>query len=45
VEDAYADPNTVWPPNKKMIGISILGVTDPDGDDITIHHRHRRRRN
>jgi hypothetical protein len=26
----------LWPPNHKMIEVSILGVTDPDGDPITI---------
>ena len=26
----------IWPPNHKMVDIEILGVTDPDGDPITI---------
>ena len=26
----------VWPPNHKMVNISILNVTDPDGDPLTI---------
>jgi len=26
----------LWPPNHKMVDISILGVTDSDGDDIAI---------
>ena len=34
--DAYADPACLWPPNHKMVQISILGITDPDGDPITI---------
>jgi len=25
-----------WPPNHKMVGVKILGVTDPDGDPISI---------
>ncbi|MFB5645959.1 MAG: FG-GAP repeat protein, partial [Nitrosopumilaceae archaeon] len=27
----------VWPPNHKMESVSISGVTDPDGDTITIN--------
>lgn len=34
---AYADPVCVWPPNHKMVPVSILGVTDPDGDPVTIN--------
>jgi len=34
--DAYADPACLWPPNHKMVPVSILGVTDPDGDPVTI---------
>lgn len=33
---AYADPGKLWPPNHKMKEIHILGVTDPDGDPVTI---------
>ena len=33
---AYADPSCLWPPNNKMVSVSILGVTDPDGDPVTI---------
>ena len=28
--------DTLWPPNHKMAEISVLGVTDPDCDPITI---------
>lgn len=28
--------DTVWPPNHKLVGASIVGVIDPDGDPITI---------
>ena len=26
----------IWPPNNKMVDITIEGVTDPDGDEVTI---------
>ncbi|MCV0392646.1 MAG: right-handed parallel beta-helix repeat-containing protein [Nitrosopumilus sp.] len=28
--------NSLWPANNKMTEVFILGVTDPDGDDVTI---------
>ena len=33
-----AAPSTgeLWPPNHRFVGISILGLTDPDGDPLTI---------
>jgi hypothetical protein len=27
---------TIWPPNHKFVSVQILGVTDPDGDPVTI---------
>lgn len=35
---SQAAPSTaiLWPPNHKMVPITILGVTDPDGDPFTI---------
>jgi hypothetical protein len=33
---AVADPGEIWPPNHRMVPIDILGVSDPDGDLITI---------
>lgn len=27
---------TIWPPNHQFVDVKILGVTDPDGDPITI---------
>jgi hypothetical protein len=33
---AYASPDCLWPPNHKFVDISIMGVTDPDDDPITI---------
>jgi len=35
--EAYADPGCLWPPNHKFVDIVIMGVTDPDGDPITIN--------
>ena len=26
----------IWPPNHKFVGVNIVGVTDPDGDPVTI---------
>jgi hypothetical protein len=34
--EAYAAPNCLWPPNHKMVSVSILGGTDPDGDPVSI---------
>lgn len=28
--------SAIWPPNHQFVDISILGVTDPDGDPVTI---------
>lgn len=33
---AKAVPSQLWPPNHKMQGIQIQGVTDPDGDPVTV---------
>jgi hypothetical protein len=30
--EAEASPSLLWPPDRKMVAISIEGVTDPDGD-------------
>jgi len=27
---------TLWPPNNKFVPVQVLGVTDPDGDPVTI---------
>jgi hypothetical protein len=27
---------TIWPPNKKFVSVNVVGVTDPDGDPVTI---------
>jgi hypothetical protein len=34
--DAYPSPDLLWPPNHKFVPIEIMGVTDPDGDDVTL---------
>ncbi|UCC89522.1 MAG: cadherin-like domain-containing protein, partial [Anaerolineales bacterium] len=33
-----AEPSidTIWPPDHKFVSIEVLGVTDPDGDEVTI---------
>jgi len=36
VSEAYPSIKYLWAPNHKFVGIHILGVTDPDGDEITI---------
>jgi hypothetical protein len=33
---AYANPIAVWPPNGDLYPIDIRGISDPDGDPITI---------
>ena len=33
---AVASIDTIWPPNHKFVSISVLGVTDLDGDPVTI---------
>ncbi len=34
--DAVASVDELWPPNHKMASVSILGVTDPDGDPLVV---------
>lgn len=34
--DAYPSVSTIWPPNHEFVPIDVLGVTDPDGDPISI---------
>lgn len=33
---ASADPMQLWPPNHKLGNVGIVGVTDPDGDDVSL---------
>lgn len=34
--DAAPSVTTIWPPNNKFVPIQVLGVTDPDGDPVSI---------
>ncbi len=31
-----ATPDTLWPPNHKLVPLSLSGATDPDGDQVTL---------
>jgi len=33
---AIATPDSLWPPDHKFVGVQVAGVTDPDGDPVTI---------
>ncbi len=33
---AVASPDALWPPNQRFVPITVVGVTDPDGDAVTI---------
>ncbi|HSN86492.1 MAG TPA: SBBP repeat-containing protein [Thermoanaerobaculia bacterium] len=33
---AFASPSTLWPPNGRMVPVSIRGVTDPDGEPVEL---------
>ncbi|MGQ9752709.1 MAG: CARDB domain-containing protein, partial [Thermoanaerobaculaceae bacterium] len=33
---AQASPDILWPPDHKLVPIAITGVTDPDGDPVTL---------
>ncbi len=33
---AFADPDVLWPPNRQLQTVTVMGVTDPDGDPVTI---------
>jgi hypothetical protein len=35
-DDAYPSIDSLWPPNHKFVSVNVLGVTDPDGDPVTI---------
>ncbi len=34
--DASASPSSLWPPNHQFVPVQVIGVTDPDGDPVTI---------
>jgi len=33
---AYASVDILWPPLHQMVGVDVLGVTDPDGDAFSV---------
>lgn len=33
---AVASPSVLFPPNHQLVAVSIVGVSDPDGDAVTI---------
>ncbi|MCI5227106.1 MAG: hypothetical protein D3918_10740, partial [Candidatus Electrothrix sp. AX2] len=33
---ATASPDSIWPPNHSFTGIDITGISDPDGDTVTV---------
>jgi hypothetical protein len=33
---AVASPSLLWPPNHKLETVTVMGVTDPDGDPVTV---------
>ena len=35
-EAAVASPLKIWPPNHELISVTVEGVTDPDGDAVTL---------
>jgi FG-GAP repeat len=34
---AFPSVDMIWPPNHDMVNVTIQGVTDPDGDPVTIN--------
>jgi hypothetical protein len=34
--EARAEPDRIWPPNEQFVAVPVLGVTDPDGDEVSI---------
>jgi len=34
--DGLASPTELWPPNHKFAKVSVVGLTDPDGDPVAI---------
>jgi hypothetical protein len=36
VSDAYPSIASLWPPNHVFVDVRIEGVTDPDGDEVTV---------
>jgi hypothetical protein len=36
VDAAVADPALLWPPDHRLVAVSIQGVSDPDGDPVAV---------
>jgi hypothetical protein len=36
LSNARASVDQIWPPNERMVNISIIGITDPDGDRVSL---------
>ena len=34
--DAYSSISQIWPANHRLVSFNILGVTDPDGDNVDV---------
>lgn len=34
--DAIPSIDVIWPPNHRMVEVAVTGVTDPDGDEVSI---------
>jgi hypothetical protein len=34
--DVRATPDTLWPPNHKLVAVRLDGATDPDGDPVSL---------
>jgi hypothetical protein len=34
---ALAQPNSLWPPDHRFVPIAIQGITDPEGDQVTVN--------
>ncbi len=35
-EGALASPSLLWPPDHRLVGVEVAGVTDPDGDPVAV---------
>jgi hypothetical protein len=34
--NVHATPTSLWPPNKRLVTVTLDGATDPDGDEVAI---------
>jgi uncharacterized membrane protein YgcG len=35
-DKVWVRPSVLWPPNNKMVSVEVGGITDPDGDSISL---------